>query len=262
MQLARHLIPISVGLGEMIAGLEKKHGNIRPLRDQQIDDGHAFGLKAARDAGGLGVLCQHVANQGGCFVDLLIQIHRQIPSPPVRASSGSRTPVSSRRAITRLDGSNVVVRHIQAGSPSEISSTSKPAFSSASMVSSAAWSTTVTAQPRSKSFRSSVQSQLGSGADCESLRRGAGSGDALGRRHAMRRQRDGLALQSAALACDRSQNHSGRNSGVASPGRSKRNCRWRDSACRDRNRSAGWSRSAARRFRSAPASRPAAARAS
>ncbi len=45
-----HAVAIGVGFREVIAGVEKQHGNIRQALAQQIEHDHVFGLEAARDA--------------------------------------------------------------------------------------------------------------------------------------------------------------------------------------------------------------------
>ena len=46
----RHAIPIFVRLGEVIAGVEKQHRDLRPLAGYQVRQHHALGLKARRYA--------------------------------------------------------------------------------------------------------------------------------------------------------------------------------------------------------------------
>ncbi len=75
MHSLRHFIAIGVSLREMIAGLKKQDRNAGLLLDHEIHQRHAFGLKAAGDAGRAAVFREYVTNQRPRVIDLLVQRH-------------------------------------------------------------------------------------------------------------------------------------------------------------------------------------------
>ena len=60
---ARHAVPILVGLGEMVSGIQKNHGNGRQQLLHQMHDDHVFRLEAAGDANVLRHTVHLIANQ-------------------------------------------------------------------------------------------------------------------------------------------------------------------------------------------------------
>ena len=50
MPLALHAIAVRVGFREMVTGIEKQHRDLRLLRNHQVNQRHALGLKAGGDA--------------------------------------------------------------------------------------------------------------------------------------------------------------------------------------------------------------------
>ena len=62
--LLRHAVAISVGLGKVVAGLEKQHRNVRHALAQKIEDDHILGLKAAREAWRAAIFGEHAVDRG------------------------------------------------------------------------------------------------------------------------------------------------------------------------------------------------------
>src|SRR5690349_12212577 len=58
-----HFVAVGVGLLEVIAGIEEKHGNLGLSPAEQIEDDHVLSLKTARDARLTGIIGKNAFDQ-------------------------------------------------------------------------------------------------------------------------------------------------------------------------------------------------------
>src|SRR5579884_1006779 len=128
----------------MITGVQEQHRDFRaPLRDQ-VDQRHAFGLKARGDAGRSGVAFQYFVDDAFSFGGF------HMPSPSAGAPANSR--LMSRSAASLSSSGNTAL-------VSSTTMTINPAPSSALSNSGAGWRTMAVMQPRSNRRRSSKRAK-------------------------------------------------------------------------------------------------------
>src|SRR5690349_25162263 len=113
----------------MIAGVEEQHRDIGLLLYHQVHQNHAIRLKARCHAGCALLLAQYTSDQLSGFLCSPVQIRHQMPSPSIRDSSGSNTPLSSRDRMISPAASESFADKDDSASPAA-NNTSRPDSSS------------------------------------------------------------------------------------------------------------------------------------